>query len=246
MDNTKYVALSRQMGLWKQMDTVANNMANMNTSGYKTQEVMFKSYVAQAVGAEGFGKDPVHFTQDYATVKDFSEGVMYETGNTYDVAISGDAFFAVETDHGEMYTRKGQFQVDYSGQIVTQDGYTVLNESNEPLFIAPDERSIEITATGEVVTENGIIGRLKLVKFDDNQKLKKVTDTMYSNVENNKMDVANDVRVAQGVVEKSNVNSIAEMTKLISLQRNYEYVQQMIDAEHQRLSNTIEVYSQLA
>ncbi|MEI3545464.1 MAG: flagellar basal body rod C-terminal domain-containing protein [Alphaproteobacteria bacterium] len=98
-----------------------------------------------------------------------------------------------------------------------------------------------------MTTENGTIGRLKLVKFADNRKLMKVADTMFRNTADNAMTVGpEDAQVVQGALEQSNVNSITEMTKMIKLQRSYEIVQSMIDEEHERLSNTITAYSQLA
>lgn len=247
MDNTKYIALSRQMALWKQMDIVSNNMANMNTSGYKQDEAIFSSYVVQTENAQGFGKVPVYFTQDFGMYKNFKEGAIVQTGNTFDLALQGDSFFSVETPSGEKFTKKGQFQLDGDGQLITKDGYAVLSENNEPFFIAPGEKEISISENGDISTENGIIGRLKLVRFADNQKLLKVADTMFENTAGNAMVVnPEDTRVIQGAVEKSNVEPITEMTKLIKLQRSYEYVQQMIDQEHERISNTITAYSQLA
>ena len=247
MDNTKYVALSRQMGLWKQMDIVSNNMANMNTSGFKQDEVIFTSYLVETKKAEGFGKVPVIFTQDFGIFKDFQEGAFQETGNQLDVAIQGDGFFALETTQGERYTRKGQFSLDYEGKIVTKEGDVLLSENSEPFFIAPGEKEIYISESGEVSTENGVIGRLKVVAFADNQKLKKIGNTMFENVNGNTMEVGvADVRIKQRMIEKSNVEPIVEMSKMIKLQRSYEYVQQMIDEEHERLSNTINTYAQLA
>ena len=97
------------------------------------------------------------------------------------------------------------------------------------------------------MTENGVIGRLKLASFADNQKLMKVAGTMFENVSGNAMQVGqNDAIVVQGAVEKSNVEPIVAMTRLVKLQRSYEYVQQMIDQEHDRISNTITTYAQLA
>ncbi|MFV0626502.1 MAG: flagellar basal-body rod protein FlgF [Alphaproteobacteria bacterium] len=246
MDNTRYIALSRQMGLWKQMDVVSNNMANMNTSGYKQDDVMFKSYIIKTEGAKEFGKLPVYFSQDFATYTNFSEGAMSSTGNALDLAIKGEGFFAVETDNGEKYTRKGNFSLDSDGKLVTDDGSVLLSENNEPFFIAPGEKQISISETGDVSTENGVIGKIKVVNFEDNNKLLKISGTMYENVSGNTMDVADEAVVAQGYIEKSNVNSIEEMTKMIKLQRSYEFVQQMIDQEHTRISNTIDMYSQLA
>lgn len=246
MDNIKYIALSRQMALWKQMDVVSNNMANMNTSGYKQDDAVFSSYLAQTKGGEGMAKQPLYFTQDYGVYQNFSEGMIAETGNTFDLAIKGDGFFAIGTAQGERYTRKGQFSLNADGQLITNDGQTVLSENNEPFFFAPGEKEITISENGEVSTENGIIGRLKIVSFEDNQKLLKVADTMFENVNGNGMIVGgNNAEVLQGALEKSNVNSIGEMTKLVNLQRSYEYVQQMIDEEHDRVSNTISAFGQM-
>ncbi len=247
MDNTKYIALSRQMGLWKQMDIVSNNMANMNTAGYKQDDAVFSSYIVKTEGAKGFGQVPLYFTQDFGTFKDFQEGAFQETGNALDVALQGNAFFAIETPNGEMYTKKGQFALDANGMIVTKDGDALLSENNEPFFIAPGEKEIVISENGEVSTETGVIGRLKLVTFGNEQKLLKMGGTKFANTEGNMMTIGGgNTRVMQGKIEQSNVQPIVEMSKMIKLQRSYEYVQQMIDEEHERLSNTISTYSQLA
>ena len=246
MDNTKYIALSRQMALWKQMNVVSNNVANMNTTGFKQEGTVFSTYVAQTMNAQGMGKEPVFFTQDLATYTDFIEGALVETGNPFDVALQGDGFFTIETDNGVAYTRKGNFTLNRDGMLVTTDGNAVLSQNNTPIFIAPTETEVMITEDGSVSTENGIIGRLNVVKFENNQLLVKRADTMFDNVDGNRISAADDVRVVHGSLEKSNVNSIEEMTKLIQLQRSYEFVQQMIDEEHDRISNTIDAYSQLA
>lgn len=248
MDNTNYIALSRQMALWKQMDIVSNNMANMNTSGYKQDDAVFTSFMVQTPeAATRVGRTPLYFTEDYGQWQNFSEGAISVTGNTFDVALKGDAFFCVETDAGEMYTRKGQFSLDGNGMLVTNDGAAVLSENDQPFFFAPGEGEITISEAGDVLTENGIIGRLKLASFDNNQKLIKTAGTMFMNPgDAQQRPVGAEVAVVQGAVEKSNVDPISEMTKLIHLQRSYEFVQQMIDEEHDRLSNTISTYAQLA
>ena len=247
MDNTNYIALSRQMALWKQMDILSNNMANMNTSGFKQDQALFASYMVKTPDALGIGSAPLYFTEDFGSFQNFAEGAIVETGNTFDLAIKGDAFFCLETKAGEMYTRKGNFTLNAEGMLVSMDGDPVLSESNEPLFFAPGESEITISENGDVITENGFVGRLKLATFADNQKLLKVAGTMFENVDGNQMVIGNDnAIVAQGAIEKSNVNPIEEMTRLINVQRSYEYVQQMIDEEHERLSNTISTYAQLA
>ena len=247
MDNTSYIALSRQMALWKQMNIVSNNMANMNTAGYKQDNALFTSYINQTPEAAGIGALQQFFTQDFADYQDFIEGAFKHTGNTFDVAIKGDGFFCVETKDGEKYTRKGQFTLNEDGALSTTDGDLVLSENNMPLFFAPGETEIVISENGDVMTENGIIGRLKIAKFADNQKLLKVAGVLFENTEGNQVVFGtNTVRVAQGMVESSNVNAINEMTNLVRIQRSYDYVQQMIDEEHDRLSNTISTFAELA
>ncbi len=247
MDNTVYIALSRQMALWKQMNIVSNNMANMNTVGYKQDNALFTSYINQTPKAVGIGAMPMFFTQDFADFQNFVEGAFKDTGNTFDMAIKGDGFFCIETKDGEKYTRKGQFTLNEDGALVTADGDLVMSENNTPFFFAPGETDITVSESGDVMTENGIIGRLKIAKFADNQKLLKIAGVLFENVEGNAVSFgSNNVRIAQGMVESSNVNSITEMTNLVKIQRSYEYVQQMIDEEHDRLSNTISVYADLA
>lgn len=247
MDNTSYIALSRQMALWKQMNIVSNNMANMNTAGYKQDDALFTSYLTQTPDAVGVGAAPLYFTEDFGDFQNFAEGTFKNTGNTFDLAIKGDGFFCIETKDGEKYTRKGEFTLNEDGALATTDGDLVLSENNTPLFFAPGETEISISESGDVMTENGIIGRLKVAKFADNQKLLKVAGVLFENtVGNAVMFGADNVRIAQGMVEASNVNSITEMTNLVKIQRSYDYVQQMIDEEHDRLSNTISTFADLA
>ncbi|MBQ9235066.1 MAG: flagellar basal-body rod protein FlgF [Alphaproteobacteria bacterium] len=247
MDNTNYVALSRQMALWKQMNIVSNNMANMNTAGYKQDDVVFASYLQQTPQAQGIGAEPIYFTWDFGDYADFTEGSFKETGNPLDAAIRGKGFFCVETASGEMYTRKGQFTLNEDGALTTTEGNIILSEGNTPIFLAPDEREVVISESGDVITENGVIGRLKIAQFADEGKLLKMAGVLFENPAGNAVRFSSDnVRIEQGMVESSNVNAIAEMTNLIKIQRSYDYVQQMIDEEHTRLSNTISTFADLA
>ena len=247
MDNTSYIALSRQMALWKQMNIVSNNVANMNTAGYKQDNALFTSYINQTPDAAGVGAAPQFFTMDFGDFQDFGEGAFKNTGNTFDLAIKGDGFFCVETRDGEKYTRKGQFTLNEDGALTTTDGDFVMSENNTPLFFAPGETEITISKRGDVITENGVIGRLTSAQFADNQKLLKTSGVLFDNREGNAVVFGSgNYRIAQGMVEASNVNAVAEMTNLVKIQRSYDYVQQMIDEEHDRLSNTISTFAELA
>ena len=247
MDNTSYIALSRQMALWKQMNIVSNNVANMNTAGYKQDNAVFTSYINQTPDAAGVGSAPQFFFFFFGEFQDFREGAFKNTGNTFDLAIKGDGFFCIETPAGEKYTRKGEFTLNEDGALATTEGDLVMSENDTPLFFAPGETEITISESGDVMTENGFIGRLKIARFADNQKLLKSAGVLFDNVEGNAvMFGSENIRIAQGMVEASNVNAIAEMTNLVKIQRSYDYVQQMIDEEHDRLSNTISTFAELA
>ncbi len=243
MENAKYIALSRQTALWRRMDAIANNLANMNTAGFKREDQMFTEYLVKSPAEDKIGKEKIRFVQDLGTYRDFAEGALTQTGNNLDVAIHGDAFFAIETPQGEKYTRKGQFSLDSEGKLVTASGNAVLSDGNDPFFFAPNESQIEISTDGTISTENGVIGKLKVVSFDDNLKLKNTYDGLYETTYDNQPQDATNVSFAQGMIEQSNVNPILEMTNMIDVQRSYANVQKLIDIEYERQKEAINVFT---
>src|SRR5262249_48803913 len=145
MENTLLIGLSRQIALQRELDVVANNVANMNTTGYKADGSVFEEYLmpgAQAAGFQGADRR-VSFVQDRATWRNFSAGPIRPTGNPLDVAISGDAFFVVETARGERYTRNGAFQINAQGELVTSDGDRVVGDGG-PIQFQSTDNSISI------------------------------------------------------------------------------------------------------
>ncbi|MFI3242061.1 MAG: flagellar basal-body rod protein FlgF [Alphaproteobacteria bacterium] len=252
MINTKYVALSRQIALWNQMDTVSNNVANVNTTGFKAEDAIFSEYITDTPKAKGVASDPVYFTQNFGTYKNFNEGAIVETGNALDLAIDGEGFFAVATQNGEQYTRKGNFTLNAEGALVTNEGHYVLSTDNKPIIFAPEETDISISGDGSVystqieagISQNNFVANIKLINFENPQELTKTAGTLFEANENSNA-IASNAVLKQGAIEKSNVEGVVEMTRLVKLQRSYEYVQQMIDAEHERLSNTISAYRQM-
>jgi flagellar basal-body rod protein FlgF len=239
METTSYVALSRQAALWRQMDMVANNLANMNTTGFKSENMMFRDYVLKSKAFDRPFGDKTAFVQDVSVFRDMSEGALTSTGNPLDVAIKGDGFMVVDTPQGARYTRNGTFRLDESGQMVTADGFPVLSTSDQPFFFAPNERSVSIASDGTVSTENGQVGKIRVVKFENPQDLRKVSGGLYQ-TDANAQDVEKP-QVVQGMIEVSNVQPVVEMTKMIQVQRNYESVQRMIENEHDRVRKAIDV-----
>ncbi len=243
MENAGYIALSRQTALWRQMDQIANNMANVNTAGFKGERVLFTDYLAKVRTDRSLFRDTIAYTEDFGMVRDLSEGALQTTGNPLDVAIKGDGYFAVENQDGQrFYTRSGRFKLDADGQITTSSGEILLSDTDQPIVLAPTETEITISRDGTVTTENGQIGRLRLVGFADQRALKKVTEGLYDAGEQTPTPLSAP-HVTQGMLEGSNVNPISEITRMISVQRAYESAQKMIETEHDRQRQAIDAFA---
>ncbi|MQX35397.1 flagellar basal-body rod protein FlgF [Roseospira navarrensis] len=242
MQTPSYIALSRQTALWRQMDVVANNIANMNTPGFKSQDLMFSEYLAPSKGADSAFPDMLSYTYDFGTKRDVGLGPLSQTGNPLDVAINGPGYFEVETDFGRFYTRNGRFMLDADGMMVTGSGHPVLSTDGTPFFIAPNESRITVAKDGTVSTENGNIGRMNIVSFEDEQALLRVQAGLYDAGEQ-EPEEATGMALEQGMLEGSNVEATAQITKLIQVQRAYEQVQKMIEDESERQGRAIKVLS---
>ncbi|MBO4520691.1 MAG: flagellar basal-body rod protein FlgF [Alphaproteobacteria bacterium] len=242
MENTLYIALSRQTGLWNQLDMVANNLANVNTTGYKGVQPHFTQYLSKSKNDEHLIDDRLAFVHDFGIVRDFTEGAFSATGNPFDLAIHGPSYLVVETPEGIRYTRNGQLKLNDEGMLVTASNYPVLDEHNQPIFIAPEETKFNVTRDGTISTENGPVATLQTVQFADQQRLRATHSGLYRNMDNNPMTVVRP-NLEQGMIEKSNVNAVVEMSNMIKLQRAYENIQMMIDTEHSRRQNALQVYA---
>ena len=237
MENTSLIALSRQSVLRRQMDIVANNLANMNTTAYKGQRMMFIEQLVKSKGGERVLPEKLAFVRDIATVRELDEGPIQATGNTLDVAIRGEGYFTIDTPDGERYTRSGRFQLDSEGQLVTSHGFPVLSDAGQPFIFASTDTQIDIARDGTISTENGVLGRLRLVKFQNENDLKEAYGGLYA-TDQLPEDVAEPVFV-QHAIEGSNVNPILEITRMIDVQRSYEAAKKLIDAEDERMKTAI-------
>ncbi|PKU26012.1 flagellar basal-body rod protein FlgF [Telmatospirillum siberiense] len=242
MENTSYVALSRQAALWRQMEVVANNLANANTPSYKTQQVMFSDYVVKSkTDTTPFGQK-VSFVRDQGMLRDTREGPVTQTGAPLDVSIHGDGYFTIDTPAGQRYTREGHFRLDENGMVVTASGYPVLQQSDTPIVLAPNEAEISIAGDGTLSSENGVIGKMKVVTFDNDQQLRAAGDGTYQTTQT--PNLADSPNVSQGMLEESNVQPVAEMTNMMTIMRNYESIQNLIDNENSRQLKAMSVLSQ--
>ncbi len=242
MENTSYVALSRQAALWRQIEVVANNLANANTPAFKTQQMMFTDHMVKTkTDTSPFGQQ-VSFVRDLGTLRDTREGPVTKTEAPLDVSIHGDGYFTIDTPAGQRFTREGHFRLDENGMVVTASGYPVLQQNDTPLVLAPNESEVSIAGDGTLSTENGIIGQMKVVTFDNDQALRAAGDGTYETTQT--PNLADSPNVSQGMLEESNVQPVVEMTNMMTIMRNYESIQNLIENEHDRQMKAMPVLSQ--
>ena len=241
MENTSFIALSRQGVLRRQMDVIANNIANMNSTGFQAERMMFVDHLMRSRGGERILGEKHAYVRDIATVRNTAEGPMKKTENPLDVAIRGDGYFAVETETGERYTRNGHLRLDATGQLVTQNGDPVLSVTRQPFFFTPEDTRIQISRDGTVSTENGDLGQLRIVRFEDPEAMEPVSGGLYRSDEP-PVDVERP-DVVQGALEGSNVEAILEMTRIIEVNRAYKHAKRMIDAEDERIKKMMRAFA---
>ena len=247
MGNHLLVGLSRQVTLERQMDVVANNVANINTNGFKADRSLFEEFLTSRAHEDNFvGRDRrISFVQDRGTFKDFTQGASELTKNPLDVAIDGAGFLVVQTPAGERYTRDGGLKINNQGQLVNSSGYPVLGGSG-PIVLQPTDKELTIAADGNVTVLEGtnrvdsVRGKLRVVRFADAQKLVKEGSNLYSAGAGIGPQPDTVSRVNQGFIEKSNVNSVAEMSRMIEVTRAYTSISAMLQQQGDLRKTAIE------
>jgi flagellar basal-body rod protein FlgF len=248
MENALLVGLSRQVALNRELEAVANNIANLNTTGFKADGTVFEEYLMPVARENRFaGPDSrVSFVSDRATWHDLSPGPLQHTGNPLDLAIDGNAFFAVQTTNGERYTRNGSFQINANGQLVTADGDQVLGDGGPIQFQSTDNKitvaedgTIRVRE-GEKATVDAARGKLRLVSFANPGALQKDGSSRFRAPPNLQPQAATRVRVMQGAIEKSNVRAVVEMTRMIEITRTYTQIAAMLQQSSDLRRSAIE------
>ena len=228
MENAAYIGLSRQMTLRRELDVVANNIANAQTTGFKVEQLMVGEEVGERA-RNAFVRPGVSFVLDNGVARDFGQGALSQTSRPLDFAIEGEgAFFTLQDANGEAYTRDGAFTVDPEGRLTTEAGLPVLGDGGE-IVLDPTLGEASVGPDGTITQQGQIVGRLSVVRFDSLGALEKGGDGLYRNASNSRPLEATDARIRQGMLEGSNVNPILEITNLIEIQRAYESVSRMIE-----------------
>lgn len=233
METTTPIAISRQFVLRRQMDIIANNIANMTATGFRAEALL-----AEQVPVDVGPRQTVRYVQDVALVRDLTPGPMVPTTNPLDLAIQGEAYFVIATPEGERYTRNGQFRLSELGEIVTAQGDNLLDDGGLPITVPPGSGPLTIASDGIVSTPEVLLGRVGLVTFDDHQDLEKAGQGLYRTEQ--APVAAEGAVILQGLVEGSNVQPVVEMTEMMETLRAYQSTQKIIDAHHELQRRMVE------
>lgn len=228
MQNALFVGVSAQAALARELDVIANNMANVSTTGFKARNSRFQEYLMPVASADSFQTRDrrVSYVIDTGTPLDLTQGPIEPDGNPIHVAVKGDAFLVVRTPAGERYTRNGAFEVDAQGNLVNSDGHVVQGDSG-PITISQQETGLAIGPDGTVSTNLGVRGKVRMVKFDRPQSLTNEGVNLFSS-RTQPLPAGIDGRLESGALERSNVRPVVEMTRLMDVNRSYTMVSSVI------------------
>lgn len=241
MINGYYSATGGMVTQFNRLNVISNNLANINTAGYKQDDIIIGDYERifsekrDSLPLENNTKEAAKFinralnkvpivVEEYTK---FDIGNLQKTGNPLDLALKQkNAFFSVKTSDGEKLTRAGNFSIDSNGYLVTKDGFQVLDNKNKPIKLNPSY-PITINQNGEIYQNHELIGTLKIVKIDNLNTLKKIGNNLFDFIPGSEI-IDSKNSVLQGFLEKSNVNPVREMTNLIETNRLVEAYQKVM------------------
>ena len=219
MDNLQLLGVQTQRVLERRMETASNNLANVSTSGFKADALLTEVDARRPARSTDMPSD-IRFVRDVGLARDMSQGPITRTGDPLDVAIQGDGFFTVQSKEGVRYTRDGAFQLDDSGQLVTQSGDPVLSAGGAPIVFDPRGDRPQISADGSISIAGVEVGKLGVASFADPKALEKVGDNLWSPKGQATTEFTG--TLAPGALEGSNVNPVLELTRIIEISRAYE------------------------
>jgi flagellar basal-body rod protein FlgG len=235
MQNAMYTALFGALANEHRVNNIANNLANVNTTGYKRDLLAFKdTFLMYAhdqimepqahLRSEKLFPEPVHLARTriaYAKT-DFEQGSLKITGAPFDLAIAGNGFFTVRTPQGDYYTRNGHFRLTADGTVITEQGFPVLGDGGE-ITVPAGVTNFTIAESGEIYADGALVGQITVVDVEDRRGLEKLGGNMYRPRPGTEVgEIEAEGYVAQGFLEVSNVNPVYEMVNMIEAQRQFE------------------------
>lgn len=239
MENALLIGLSRQVALARELDVIANNMANVGTNGFKARNARFNEFLMPGAKADAFKPSdrPLSYVIDNGTPLDMSQGAIELTGNPLDVALKGDNYLVVQTPNGERYTRAGALSVDRQGRLVTQTGFPVMGDSG-PITFGSSEYAMRIANDGTVSSDQGTRGKLRQVRFANPATLVSEGTNLFSSTVAAQA-AGPEAKLEPGAIERSNVKAVVELTRLMEVQRSYQSVANMIGKSDELRSKAI-------
>ena len=233
MDNTIYATLARQSGLMAEMQVVANNIANASTNGFRREGVTFDEHIARL----GRGDESLSMAAAEGRRIDPTQGELTQTGGVLDLAIQGDGYFQVQTANGPRLTRAGGFGTDAAGNLVTPDGFPVLDLGGAPVFVPPDVTDFSVGRDGTVSAGGQVLGQIGLVVPADPNRLERRGGNLFEAV-GGSIPVEN-AQILQGFTEGSNVEPMREIARMMAVQHAYEAGQRFLENEDERIRSVI-------
>ncbi len=242
MNSGMYAALTGNINMMEKLNVVSNNLANVNTVGYKKDRAQFERVLDSVNNPTSNGQNaadaPVQSVVSVYT--DYSIGPIKHTGGTFHVAIDGDGFFAVNTPQGTAYTRQGNFQRDKDGKLTTLDGFEVRGKGGSPLTVSGGK--VDIDSEGKVFIDGAMTASLEVVDFPKPYQLQKIGKTLFLPADPKVVPQSvQKPSVMQGHVEDSNVSAIVEMTQIIESSRSFESCQRVVRSYDDMSGKAIEL-----
>lgn len=232
MGISSYVTVSRQSGLMNEMQIIANNIANSATTGYRQEGLVFSEFIDSAQGRSSLSlsRSQIHNTS-------MAQGTLTQTNGSFDFAIEGEGFFLVETPSGERLTRAGSFAPSPEGDLVTMDGYRVLDPGGSPVFVPGTVEKVSVASDGTISANGQPLGQIGLFMPSDPLGMVREGGVMFR--ADAGTEPAENARMLQGFLEGSNVNPISQLARMIEVQRSYEMGQSFLETEDERIRNAV-------
>ena len=233
MDINTTVVASRLVAQQRAIDVIANNLANANTPGFRTERLQFSDWLSRQSGGP-----TIAYTQDRATWRDQQPGPLTHTGNPFDLALAGDGYFTVNTGRGPRLTRDGRFGPLPDGTLADGTGNPVLDTTGRPIQLAPTDTQVTVAGDGTISGPGGQIARVGVVRPDDPMKMQAEGNTLFQ--PQGGTTPVTSPGVVQGAIEGSNVQGVMEITLMINDLREFQIASQYIQAESDRQQAAID------
>ncbi len=239
MDIVSSIANSRLIAQQRALDVTADNLANANTPGFKAEHLLFNDWLSRQNGADAVkGGNTIAYTQDRATWRDQRAGTLTHTGNPFDLAVTGEGYFTVNTPRGPRLTRDGRFGLMPDGTVADSSGEALLDTTGKPILLSPTDTRISIAGDGTISSENGQLAKVGVVTVSDPMQMAAEGNTLFRATATTTA-VASPALV-QGAIEDSNVQPVLETTRMMENLRQFQFMTQMIQAESERQQSAID------